>query len=35
MQYSLAAETTQTGMTVDNLYLFANNDVAKYGEERE
>ena len=35
MQYSLAAKATQTGMPVDNLNLFANDDISEYGEERE
>lgn len=33
MQDGFMAETTQTGMTVDNLNLFANNDIPEYGKE--
>ena len=28
-------ETTQTGMTVNDLNLFANDDIPEYGEEGE
>lgn len=35
MQDGFMTETAQTGMTVDNLNLFANDDIPEYGEERE
>lgn len=35
VQYSLEAETTETAMTMDNLNLFANDDVPEYGKEGE
>lgn len=35
MQYGFTAETTQTAVTVDNLNLFANDNIAEYWEKRE
>ena len=35
MQDRFMTETTQTGVTVDDLNLFANDDIPEYGEEGE
>lgn len=35
MEDGFSTEATETGMTVDNLNLLANDNVAEYGKERK